>query len=200
VSKMAFWPYTTPGIPDRYFIRGEVPMTKEEVRAVTLAKARLEENSVVYDIGAGTGSVSIEAALLSPRGKVYAIERNPAGVDLIRQNAFAFGVKNIEIIAGEAPGALAGLPRPDRVIIGGSGGQMAAIVDEAIKVLAPEGRIVANLIVLENLMTVVRVLEGAGFEIEIAQVSVAKAQKTGASHMLCALNPVYIAAAERSKK
>lgn len=194
---MTNWPFVTAGIPDERFNRGEVPMTKEEVRTVTLSKARLKADSIIYDIGAGTGSIAIEAATLSKEGKVYAIEKNIVGVDLIKQNARAFGVANIEVIKGLAPEALKDLPAPDRVIIGGSGGNLEGIIALIDRILKPGGRIVINAIVLETLCTALNCFKEMDYEIEITQVSVVKAGKISELHMMQAQNPVYVIAAER---
>ena len=111
-------------IEDEEFIRGEVPMTKLEVRILTLAKAQIKSDSVLVDVGAGTGSISIEAALLAPHGKIFALERKTEAVELIRRNAEKFSADNVEIICAEAPNGLENLPELDAAIIGGSGGQL----------------------------------------------------------------------------
>ena len=107
------------GIKDEEFIRGKVPMTKAEIRAMVMVKAAIQPGDIVADIGAGTGSLSIEAALCCPKGAVYSIERNPEGIELIRKNAEKFGCRNIHTIAGTAPEAMEGLPKMDVIIIGG---------------------------------------------------------------------------------
>ena len=127
------WPYASSGIPDELFIRGDVPMTKQEVRAVALAKLRLTATDTVWDVGAGTGSVSIEAALVARAGSVWAVERNAAGVRLIRENADAFGCGNVHAVPGVAPEALAKLPVPDAVFVGGSAGELPSIVEAALE-------------------------------------------------------------------
>ena len=101
-----------PGVPDEAFVRGKVPMTKEEIRCIALSKLRLGETSVVYDIGAGTGSVAVEAARMAFRGRVYAVERNPEGLKLIRENQEALRAAGLTVVSGEAPEALEGLPAP----------------------------------------------------------------------------------------
>ena len=112
-----------PGIEDEQFIRGDVPMTKQEIRILTIAKAHIRPDSVVWDVGAGTGSISIEAALLAKEGHVYAVERNPEGIHLIGENAAKFGVKNLTAVESEAPQGLSELPlatRPSSAAAGGS--------------------------------------------------------------------------------
>lgn len=192
----SYWSYATSGIPDSFFVRGKVPMTKEEVRAVTIAKARLHKDSVVYDIGAGTGSISVECALLA--GRVVAIEKNPEGINLIEENKKLFGLENLTIKAGDAAHLLAELPPAHRIIIGGSGGQLKRIMELTKEKLLPQGRVVINCIALETLFESLTLLEDLGFrEVEVSQVSVARGEKVGRLHMLKGLNPIYILAAEK---
>ena len=199
-DKVVDWNFSTPGIPDQYFVRGKVPMTKEEVRAVTLGKARLTKDSIVYDIGAGTGSISIEAALLAPWGRVVAIEKNPEGISLIEENRQRFGVDNLEIIAGDASIALEKLPAAHRIIIGGSGGFLKKILQQSKEKLLPRGRVVLNCIALESLFNSLEILEELGFEeIEVSQVSIARAEKVAGLRMMKGLNPIYIVAAEKGE-
>ncbi|MCX7923586.1 MAG: precorrin-6y C5,15-methyltransferase (decarboxylating) subunit CbiE [Clostridia bacterium] len=186
------WQYSTPGIPDSMFIRGDVPMTKEEVRTVSLAKLRLSDNSIVYDIGAGTGSVSVECGLVCKKGKVYAVERNSEAAELIEKNAHKFGLANIEIIEGYAPSALNVLPKPDRVFIGGSSGNMHDIL-EWIYCECENVRVVVNTVTIESTYEAIEGLESKGFkDIEITNVSVSRSRPVGGKHLMQALNPVYI--------
>lgn len=170
---------------DEVFIRGKVPMTKEEVRCVSIAKLAPEKDSIIYDIGAGTGSVSIEMALAYPEGKIYAIERNPEGIELIKQNIGKFDVKNIEIVEGTAPDCLKGLPAPTHVFMGGTGGGLKDIV-EAVRKMNPDTRFVMNIITPETLA------ESLGFAEEIVQMQISRARVAGAYHLMTAENPVYI--------
>ncbi len=182
----------TPGIPDKEFVRGEVPMTKEEIRALSIAKLRLKEDSVVYDIGAGTGSVSIECALLCTAGQVYAIERNTNGTDLIQRNSYEFGVANLSIIEGTAPEAMLELPAPTHAFIGGSSGNMREIIDALLQ-KNPSVRIVINTVTLESIaevMDLIRELQLA--DADVVQMSAAKARTLGNYHLMTAHNPVYI--------
>lgn len=119
----------SPGIPDEAFIRGKVPMTKEEVRQVSLCSLRLQKDSVLYDIGSGTGSIAVEAAHLSKGIKVYAIEKKEEALALLAQNKEKFQVANMEIIRGTAPEACNGLEEPTHVFIGGSGGHLMEILE-----------------------------------------------------------------------
>lgn len=191
------WEYRTPGIPDGLFARGEAPMTKEEVRAITLSKLRLRGDEIIYDIGAGTGSIAIECALLARDGKVYAIERDGEALGLIEANKDLFGVENLEVVRGEAPEALKSLPQPDRVVIGGSGGRLVEIVEAVGDKLKSGGRIVINSVTLETLHTSVEVLERLGMEVEVTQVIIAKGEKVGGVRLFRALNPVHIIVGEK---
>ncbi|QKF06875.1 precorrin-6Y C5,15-methyltransferase (decarboxylating) subunit CbiT [Berryella wangjianweii] len=187
--------FQAPGIPDERFERGGVPMTKMEVRTLVVSQLRLRSDAVVWDVGAGTGSVSVECGLAAPEGRVFAVERGEEGAGLIERNARALGAANVEVVRGCAPEALAGLPAPDAVFVGGSGGQLGAIVRAALDA-NPDARLVITAISLETLAEAQRVLaDAAPGEPSIACVSVARARKAGGSHLMCALNPVYLIAA-----
>lgn len=182
----------TGGIPDEAFLRGEVPMTKEEVRTVSLSKMHLQKDSIIYDIGAGTGSVSIEAARLADAGHVYAVETKEAAVELIRQNARKFGTDNLTVVPGLAPEALEELPAPDIVFIGGSKGHLKEIIDVIAK-KNPKARVVLNAITLETVMEALECLKSRNYlEDEIVQVQISKARKIGTYHMMTGQNPVYV--------
>lgn len=193
------WPYRTPGIPDDLFIRGSVPMTKEEVRVATLAKARLAPCQIVWDIGAGTGSLSVEAALQVPGGSVYAIERNPEGIGLIKENSNAFQLEHLRLIEGEAPEALAALPDPDRVLVGGSGGRLSEILNAVYRRLRPGGRVVLNAITLETTALSIQLLDKLFGGADVVQISVARAVMAGGSHLLKGLNPVMVLSAQKGE-
>lgn len=190
------WPFRTPGIPDQLFQRGDVPMTKEEVRTITMAKARLTPGQIIWDVGSGTGSLAVEAALLVPDGTVFAIERNSSAVKLIKVNASLFGAANITVLQGDAPEALRNLPDPDRVFIGGSGGKMSAIVDLLAPRLRPGGRVVINAVTLETLSQALDYFRPP-WEMEIVQVSVTRTRAAGKSNLMSSLNPVFIIAASK---
>lgn len=191
------WEYKTQGIPDHMFIRGDVPMTKEEVRAVSLSKLRLTKEFIVYDIGAGTGSVSIECGLVCESGRVYAIEKNPEAIELIKKNKDKFLLKNIDIIEGNAPDALKGLPEPDRVFLGGSGKKLKDIL-EFINRFEKDIRVVINSITIETAYEALQYLETKGYRnIDIVNISVTKSRKAGDKHLMQAINPVYIISAEK---
>ena len=135
---------------DEWMIRGKVPMTKSEVRAVSLSKLELRPDSVLWDIGAGTGSVSVEASFFLPDGQVYAVEKKPEALELIRKNVEKFRRENVTAVAGEAPDVLRGLPDPTHVFLGGTSGRMREILD-ALRRRNPAVRVVANAISLESL-------------------------------------------------
>ena len=182
------------GMDDEAFLRGKVPMTKQEIRILSLVKARIKPDAVIYDIGAGTGSLSIEAARLAPQGMVYALERTPAGVELIRANAEKFMTWNVKIVEAEAPEGLDLLPAADTVLIGGSGGRLAEIFDAVMPKLKAEGRIVLNCITIQTLMQCLEYMRTHSevFAYEAIQVQVNRLQQAGAYDMAKATNPIYI--------
>ena len=180
------------GIRDDEMIRGEVPMTKEEVRALSIKKLELTGESVLYDIGAGTGSVSIEAAGLSPDIEVYAIDRSTKALELIAQNREKHSADNVHIVEGEAPEALKDLPVPTHVFIGGSGGRLSEIV-AAVREKNKDARIVINCIALETLSEVVNVAGKFKYmQPDVIQVSINRFRKVGKYNISDAQNPVYI--------
>ncbi|QAT42915.1 precorrin-6y C5,15-methyltransferase (decarboxylating) subunit CbiE [Aminipila luticellarii] len=182
----------TLGIPDEAFIRGSVPMTKEEVRTVTVSKLSLKKGDVVYDIGAGTGSVSVEMALACPYGEVYAVEINSEGIDLIQKNKERFGVKNLHIIEGMAPEILESLPIPDKAFIGGSKGNLQEIVQKLLT-KNPDIRMVMNAVSLEALGEITSCMKRYGFrETDVTQLNVSKAKALGDYHLMMGQNPIYI--------
>ncbi|MCX4266327.1 MAG: precorrin-6Y C5,15-methyltransferase (decarboxylating) subunit CbiT, partial [Firmicutes bacterium] len=172
-----------------------VPMTKSEVRAIITSKLRLEENSRLLEIGAGTGSVTIEAALAAHDGRVWALEKNPAAVETCRANIARFGLDNITLLEGAAPEAI---PDEvfDRVFIGGSGGNMADIVARVLRQNAPL-RIVISAITLESVSEALAALkQGGGHNLEIVQAAVARSKPAGSKHLMMGLNPITIIAAD----
>lgn len=182
----------TGGIPDSFFIRGKVPMTKEEIRAVSIHKLQLKENSVCYDIGAGSGSVAVECALRCLDGKVYAIERKKEAIALIVENKYKSRAGNLEIIEGSAPQMLETLEPPTHVFIGGSGGHLKDII-KVVQRKNPIVRIVINIIALETLQRVIDLLHNSPeMEIDIVQVQVTGIKKIGEYHMLEGKNPVFV--------
>lgn len=180
------------GIPDECFIRGKVPMTKREVRAVVLALLEPEPEDILYDVGAGTGSVAVEMGLHARRGQVYALEENSQAVELIEANRKEFGTYNVCVVPGRAPETMEDLPAPHAVFIGGSKGNMKAIL-EMVKEKNPLVRVVVSAITIETLQEGTRLLGEMGYEdVAVCQVSVSRAQKTGRYHMFGALNPIFL--------
>ena len=179
-------------IKDEEFIRAKIPMTKEEVRTVCITKLELKKEGILYDVGAGTGSVGIEAALRSAHLQVFAVEKRTEAIALLEQNKQKFAADNLTIIEGEAPEVLKELPAPDCVFIGGSAGKLKSIV-QAVKGKNAQVRIVITAISLETLSEVMAFeKEGLCKEVEVVQIATARAEKAGKSHLMKAENPIYI--------
>ncbi len=185
-------------IEDKEFIRGEVPMTKQEVRILTLAKAQINSDSMVADIGAGTGSISIEAAQLAPKGKVFAIERKSDAIELIQRNVEKFSVDNVRIIRAEAPDGLENLPELDAAIIGGSGGRLEKILDILYTKLKIGGRIVINAITIQTAAASLAYFRAHEIKYDAFQVQITRLKKIRAHDMNQVLNPVWIVTAEKT--
>lgn len=182
------------GIPDSEFIREKVPMTKEEVREVSICKLKLRKDSIVYDVGSGTGSIAIEVAGLSDEIQVFAIERKTDAVSLIAKNCEKFGLENIAIIEAEAPDGLNDLPAPTHAFIGGSGKKMKEILD-VLYAKNPSMRVVINSVTLETICEIREILERYPVtNDEIVQMQVSRTKKIGSYHMMQAENPVWICA------
>jgi len=192
------WPVI--GIDDDQFATAKKLITKQEVRAVTLAKLQLQNDLVLWDIGAGSGSISIEAGNLMPNGKVFALEKNPQYLTFIRENLRKFSARNVLLIEAFAPEGIDDLPDPDRVFIGGSGGMLEDIVDAVDKRLKPEGMIVLNAVTLDTLIKAVEFLEDHGYTVEVACVNVAKTRGLTEYKMFEAHNPVYIISAAKGQE
>lgn len=179
-------------IPDEEFQRGDAPMTKSEVRSLSVAKLNLNRDSIAWDIGAGTGSVTIEMALAAADGEVYAIEKKPAAAALIEENARRFGTPNVEVHVGTAPEALTDLPAPTHAFIGGSSGNMKEIL-QLLLAKNPQVRVVINAITLETVAEANSCFKELGFtDVDITQIQAAKAKKVGPYEMMMGQNPVYI--------
>ena len=189
------------GLPDDAFeqrrpLQGQI--TKREVRAVSLYSLGLRRDSVVWDIGAGTGAVAVEAALIAHEGTVYAVERASKSLPLLEQNIFRWGSENIHIVSGEAPEVLEGLPEPDSVFVGGSGGRLPEILDHCAGRLKPGGTVVVNLAVLERTQEAYRRLKDLGLETELAMVNAARGKEMPDSALrLDSLNPVFVVSGRR---
>jgi len=180
-----------PGFPDESFIRSEVPMTKQEVRAAALAKLAVMPTDTLWDVGAGTGSVSVELALAAPKGRVYAVECEPDACELIRKNRAKFHACNLILIEGRAPDVLADLPAPDAVFIGGTKGGMEAVLDEVLG-KNPNAHICISAIALETLGAAIAALTARGLTAEVTQIAVSRTKPAGRLHLLMANNPIFL--------
>ena len=178
-----------PGIPDDAFLRAEVPMTKQEVRTAILSRLAPKPEDVCWDVGAGTGSVSVELSGWSRQ--VWAVERHAEARELIQKNREKFCAWNLRLVEGTAPEALEALPKPDCVFVGGSGGQLAEIL-ETIVHRNPQARICVSAIAIETLATATEVMTRLGLAWEITQISVSRSRAVGSLHMMAAQNPVYL--------
>ncbi|MEE1113714.1 MAG: precorrin-6y C5,15-methyltransferase (decarboxylating) subunit CbiE [Eubacterium sp.] len=186
---------TSPGLPDEAFIRGNVPMTKEEIRTVSVSKLHLNDDSVLWDVGAGTGSISIEAARLAVKGTVCAIEKNKEAVELIAANARKFHTDNVCITEGSAPEILSELPTPTHVFVGGSTGRIREILS-VVHAKNPRARVVINAISPETVGRTIDALQDGFAEPEILTITTAKARRAGGIHMMIGGNPIYLIAAD----
>lgn len=182
-------------IKDGDFIRGGIPMTKEEIRRLCVAELNPKPSDIVYDIGAGTGSVAVELAGKATCGLVYAIEKESEGIELIRQNREKFGRFNLIPVSGDAPDILEELPKPDKVFIGGSGGKLREIIEQVMG-KNKSVKFVITAITLETLSEGMQCFKDKGIEADIVCINAAKASKAGAYHMMTARNPVYIISGE----
>ena len=191
-------PARTPGWPDETFVRAEgVPMTKRAVRAQVLAQLALCPGETVWDVGAGTGSVSLEMAYANGGAPVWAVERLPEACAVLEENRRRLGGWNVRPVSGEAPAALAGLPAPDAVFIGGTRGRLGPILDAALAA-NPAARICLTAIALETLAAALDACAARGLEAEITQIAAAHA--AGRPHLLRAANPVFLITATAAKE
>ena len=186
------------GIDDEEFIRGKTPMTKSEIRAQVMSKLRLSPDSVVWDVGAGTGSVSVECALGCPLGEVYAVERDEDALKLIGQNRDKFGALNISIVPGSAPEVLEGLPVPTHVFLGGTGGETEEILKK-LEGFESTIRVCATAVTMESAELYMKLLSGYS-DFSAAQVAVSRLEKLGRYNMFRAQNPVFVFAATMEGK
>ena len=191
--------YPLIGIDDDEFATAKKLITKQEVRAVTLAKLQLQDDFTIWDIGAGSGSISIEASNLVPNGKLFAIEHNPQCIAFIQENLKKFVARNVKLVGGEAPAALDDLPDPDRVFIGGSGGMLEEVIETVDRRLKPDGLIVLNAVTLNTLTKSVEFLEDHGYSVEVTCVNIAKTRALSEYKLLEAQNPVYIISAAKER-
>ena len=194
------WKHDTPGIPDELFERVEdVPITKEEVRVIQISKARLSKGQIVYDIGCGSGSISIETSLqVGSTGKVFSIDIDPNAVELTKKNLSKFQISNVSVILGNAIQKINELPIADAIFIGGTGGETSDIVKLCEAKLKQGGRIVIGTILIETLYSVLNTIEKLKFSsIDITQVTISKSKKTSTGTMFLARNPITIISATK---
>ena len=194
------WNFKTPGIPNENFERTDkVPITKEEVRTIQISKARLKQGQTVYDIGCGSGSISVEAALqVESSGKILAIDFDEKAIELTKKNAEKFQITNITTIFGNAKEKILELEQADVIFIGGTGGDTQKIVELSQEKLKSGGRIVIGTILIETLSAVLQILEKLQFEeVDITQVTISKSRKTTTGTMMLARNPVTIISATK---
>ena len=195
------WKAKTPGIPDELFERDEnVPITKEEVRVVQVSKGRLKPGMIVYDIGCGSGSMSVEAALqVEDSGYVHAVDYDPKAVELTKKNLAKFGISNVSVISKNANEAISELPDADAIFIGGTGKDTAKIVGMCLDKLKLGGRIVIGMIQIETIFSVLSFVEEQGLEsIDITQITISKSRKTSTGTMMLARNPVTVLSATKN--
>lgn len=195
------WKYKTPGIPDEEFERREdVPITKEEIRTLQISKARLCPGQIVYDIGCGSGSISVEAALqVESSGMVYAVDFDSKAVELTKKNLEKFGVSNVKIILGNAKEKISQLPDADAIFIGGTGGDTKEIIELCEDKLKSGGRIVIGTILIETLFSVLSCIDKLNFKsVDVTQITISKSRKTSTGTMMLARNPVTVISATKS--
>lgn len=194
------WNFKTPGIPDEHFERAEkVPITKEEVRTIQLSKARLKPGQTVYDIGCGSGSISVEAGIqIESSGKVIAIDYDENAVELTKKNLKKFNLSNVSVFFGNAKEKISDLEMADVIFIGGTGGDTSDIVKLSENKLKTGGRIVIGIILIETLYSVLQILDTLKFDsVDITQVTISKSRKTTTGTMMLARNPVTIISATK---
>lgn len=195
------WKYKTPGIPDTEFERADkVPITKEEVRTIQISKARLDEGFIVYDIGCGSGSITVEAALqIGTAGKIFAVDYDQNAIDLTKKNLQKFGISNVDVILGNAKEMISDLPIADAIFIGGTGGDTREIVNLCEDKLKSGARIVIGIILIETLSAVLTLLDDLDFsDIDITQITISKSRKTSTGTMMLARNPVTVISATKN--
>lgn len=192
------WDYRTPGIPDELFDRVEdVPITKEDVRALVISKLRLKENSSAIDVGCGSGSITVEMCLQTKGNKIYAIDFDGKAVELTRKNLLKFNVK-AEVIFSKAQDILPLLPQVDAILIGGTSGEVERIVNLGIDRLNKGGRIVIDTVLIETMYRALTTINQANLkEVDVTQAIIAKARKVTTGTMMSARNPIIIISATK---
>ena len=191
------WDFRTPGIPDELFERTEeVPITKEDIRAIALSKLRLKEGHSAIDIGCGSGSITVELCLQT-RGTVYAIDFDQKAVELTKKNLQKFGAK-AEVILGKAQDVLPKLPQVDAIIVGGTWGDTRQVIQLAVGRLKKGGRLVIDTILIETIYQALAAINKMQLaEVDVTQVTIAKARKVTTGTMMLARNPVMIISATK---
>jgi precorrin-6B C5,15-methyltransferase / cobalt-precorrin-6B C5,C15-methyltransferase len=187
------------GMGEEVFAHDGGLITKAEVRAVCLARLRLKPGQTLWDLGAGSGAVSIEASLLLGGGRIVAVEQNEARVRQIRANARRFGVYNLDVVQAELPQGLEGLPAPDRIFIGGGGRHLPRIIAAAAERLPPRGVMVANTVLLGNLQAAMDAMEQRAMTVQVVQVQVSRCKTMPWDRRLVAQNPVWVVVGERKQ-
>lgn len=195
----SLWPYITPGIPDALFEQlPGIPLSSREVRLLLISALRLESDSLLWDVGAGTGTISVETGLLCPKGRIIAIERDGDVANLIRRNCDRFGVKNVQVVEGSAPECLKDLPQPPQRVCLEGGRQIKEILKEVWRYLQPQGRIVATAANLENLYALSEGLaELQARNIEVVQSAVNRLETRGTYQTFAAVDPIFILSGEK---
>ena len=193
-NRTAGWTPRAFALPDDAFIRGKTPMTRREIRAQVAAELNLIPDAVIWDIGAGTGSVTVECALQCPFGRVYAVERDPDALKLIEENIRQFHLQNVDVVAGSAPKALENLPAPTHVFLGGTGGHAAEILALLEKLDTPV-RLCGTAVTLESIRVFFDLLQKKK-NFSAVQIAVSRAELMGGYHMLRAQNPVFVFSAD----
>ena len=194
------WNFKTPGIPDEEFERAEkIPITKEEVRTIQISKARLRPGYTVYDVGCGSGSISVEASIqVEDKGRVISIDNNPEAVNLTKKNLARFSRTNASVLLGDAKKIIPDLELADAIFVGGTGPDTAHIVRQCRSKLHAGGRLVVGVIQIETMYSVLKALEEPGFDsVDITQVTISKSRKTSTGTMMLARNPVTVVSAAK---
>jgi precorrin-6B C5,15-methyltransferase / cobalt-precorrin-6B C5,C15-methyltransferase len=199
-SKRQTRPALFPGMPDDWFAHEKGLITKAEVRAVTLSRLRLFDRAIFWDLGAGSGSVSIEAGQAITRGSIFAVEQHASRIAHIRENITRFGIGNIKVVEAHLPEGLGDLPDPDRIFIGGGGENLAQIIHVATDRLTESGIIVVNTVLIDNLTTARTVLDDLGFDVDMVQIQVSRGKPMPYSQRFEAANPVWIITGSRGCK
>ena len=193
------WPYVTPGIPDELFERlPGIPMSKREIRLILISHLRLQADSVVWDIGAGTGTIAVETGLLCPKGRIIAVERDEEVVNLIRKNCDRFERDNVEVVEGSAPECLKDLSGPPHRVCIEGGRPVKVVLQEVWRYLQPQGRVVATAANLENLYALSESFaELQVRNIEVVQSAVNRLETRGLHQVFAAVNPIFILSGEK---